>query len=447
VTPEAWGDTSELLESTTIRSAIAAGQWIESARLGASEAGELAAMNASLARLAVVLEHPRVEFPTFPYEWIPEMLFDAARLTLDLSARLAAEGATLKDATPFNVLFEESRPVWVDVTSVERRDPLDPTWRAYGQFHRSFLLPLLALRSGLMTPAQIFLANREGLEAEQAAALGGPWRKWWGPWISLATIPAWLGGSAEQRGPELYQGRRLKTAEEARFVLDEVFRSLGRQLESVRPSRKATTWSGYIATTHDATYYARREEFVRRALAELQPRKVLDVGANTGQYSIAAAKSGATVVSLDSDAGALAHLYEQARDLGLPILPVLANLAHPSPGTGWQNQECAALLERLENRFDGVFMLAVLHHLLVTERVPMPEVVSVVGRFSTDWLLIEYIAPHDELFRRIARGRDALYAHLTRDYFEECFGARFSIANCIETMEGRRWLYLLKKKV
>jgi SAM-dependent methyltransferase len=447
VSTDAWAQTSAVLQGPTIQAAVEKGQWIPSTRLDDVEARAIQETSRSLANLAVVLEHPRVEIPTFPYEWIPEMLFDAARLTLDLSLSLVKEGAVLKDATPFNVLFRGSKPVWVDVTSVEPRNPLDPTWAAYGQFHRAFLLPLLALRDKLLTPAQIFLANREGLEPESAAALAGPLRKLGSPWLSLATLPTWFEGSAKKKGQALYQAKLLKDPAQAQFVLERVFASLIGQLNSVRPSQSSqTVWSEYVSTTHDSSYYARREAVVNQKLLDLQPKRLLDVGANTGRYSIAAAKQGAQVVSLDLDAGALAKIYGQAKDYALPILPVLGNLAHPSPATGWRNQECAPLLERLKDQFDGVFMLAVLHHLLVTERVPMPELASLVSDLTRDWVLIEYIAPHDDLFRQIARGRDALYAHLTQEHFEGCFGEQFDITDCIETMPERRWLYLLRKR-
>jgi SAM-dependent methyltransferase len=447
VTEEAWARTQPLLESSTLKAAVDSGQWIPSTQLAPGEAEAIRQTSRSLANLSVVLEHPRVEIPTFPYEWIPEMLFDAATLTLDLSLSLAQEGAILKDATPFNVLFRGHRPVWVDVTSVEPRNPLDPTWAAYGQFHRAFLLPLLALRDKLLTPAQIYLANREGLEPESAVALAGPWRKLRSPWFSLATMPSWFSASAKKRGEGLYQPRLLSDPAQAQFVLERVLHSLRKQLNSVKPAASGqTVWSDYVATTHDADYYARRERMVEEKLAELRPKRLLDVGANTGRYSIAAAKQGAHVVSLDLDSGALAKLYAQAKEFALPITPVLGNLAHPSPATGWRNQECAPLLARLEGQFDGVFMLAVLHHLLVTERVPMPEVAALAASLTRDWLLIEYIAPHDDLFRQIARGRDALYEHLTKEHFTESFARHFDIANCLETIPGRRWLYLLRKR-
>ena len=91
-----------------------------------------------------VFEHERIAFPSFPYEWAPEMLHRAGRLTLDLAESVLNEGFGLKDATPYNVLFRGPEPVFVDLLSFEKRDPRDPVWKPYAQFARAFLLPLLA---------------------------------------------------------------------------------------------------------------------------------------------------------------------------------------------------------------------------------------------------------------------------------------------------------------
>ena len=72
------------------------------------------------------LKHPRVFFPSYPWEWTPGQWVAAGELTLELCSQLLHEGWILKDATPLNILFEGSRPVFVDLLSIERRDPAAP---------------------------------------------------------------------------------------------------------------------------------------------------------------------------------------------------------------------------------------------------------------------------------------------------------------------------------
>src|ERR671923_3822 len=66
------------------------------------------------------LEHERIPFVTYPYEWTFSMLKDAALVHLDLL--LAALGAdlTMKDGYAYNLAFVGARPVFIDVGSFER---------------------------------------------------------------------------------------------------------------------------------------------------------------------------------------------------------------------------------------------------------------------------------------------------------------------------------------
>jgi hypothetical protein len=109
-----------------------------------------------------------------------------------------AAGWILKDATPLNVLFVGTRPVFVDILSFERRDPRSSIWLAYGQYVRTFLLPLLMNRM-LAWPLSLSLFKRDGYEpADCYAALG------WGDRLSRAalwpiTLPAVLDRRREKR--------------------------------------------------------------------------------------------------------------------------------------------------------------------------------------------------------------------------------------------------------
>jgi hypothetical protein len=120
------------------------------------------------------------------------------------------------------------------------------------------------------------------------------------------------------------------------------------------------------------------------------------------------------------------------------------DLTRPSPATGWRNTEAASFLERARGRFDLVLMLAVIHHMLVSERVPLEEILDLAADLTRDAAVIEYVDPADPMFRRLTRGRDALHAGLTRASFEQAAGRRFHIVRAQE--QGTRTLYFLRKK-
>jgi SAM-dependent methyltransferase len=390
------------------------------------------------------LEHERIAVPTYPYEWSPRMLHAAAVLTLTLATDGVPHGFGLKDATPDNILFRGPRPVFVDVLSFEQRDPRDPTWLAYAQFVRTFLLPLLVNRALDLPLATVLSGTSDGLEPEQVYRWLG-----WGsrvrpPGLSLVTMPTWLAPRAD-RAPALHRPRREASADKARFVLVSLLRHLARTLRSVAPVERTSRWSDYT-TQHEAPYVERKTAAITRALARWPRDRMLDIGCNTGQFAILAARSGAQVVAIDADAAVIDAIWTRARDESLAILPLVANLARPTPAMGWMNRERPALLERLHERFDGVLMLAVLHHFLVTERVPLDEVVELLASLTTDLACVEFVAPSDPLFQRLSRGRDELYRHLTQDHFERQLGRRFEIVDRVTLVDERRWLYTARRR-
>ncbi len=397
---------------------------------------------------ASFLEHERL-FESFPYEWAPEMLHAAGALTLDVAEDLLGEGLGLKDATPYNVLFRGPEPVFVDVLSFEPRDARDPTWWAYAQFVRTFVLPLLASKHFGLRLDQLLLARRDGLEPSEVYRLCGRWRRLSPPFLTVVSIPTWLAAWRGARDPALDRERPSSDSERARYVLRSLLKHCRRILAAAAPRRDVpSTWSEYARATDAASpdYVAAKETLLEAVLGEHRPRNLLDIGCNTGRFSLQAARAGASVVALDADPAVVGRLWREARTAGRDIPPLVIDVTRPSPAVGWRNGECRAFLERVRGRFDAVLLLAVVHHILARERVPLREVVALAARLTTATAVIEFVAPADPMFRRLARGSDQPFAGLTRERFEAECGREFSIAGCRRLGEADRWLYVLRKK-
>jgi SAM-dependent methyltransferase len=372
------------------------------------------------------------------------MLHAAAGLTLRLAQAALAHGFGLKDATPYNIMFDGPRPVFLDVLSFERRDPLDPIWRPYGQFIRSFLYPLLANRYLGLQLDEIMLTHRDGLEPERMrrmCSLGLLVRR---PFVSLVTIPELVS--------RIMQTSRFRTtqamdAAEASFVLNRVFVRAERVL--CRLSRAAKTeatlyaCSGHKYSNGEA---AVKEAAVQRALARAKPHHVLDVGCNTGRFSLLANREGARVVAIDRDPAAVGVLWKSVASRDADVLPLVIDIARPPGAAGWANQEHPSFLERARGRFDCVLMLALLHHLIVNERASLNAIFELLGQLTTRTAIVEYVDPADAQFQRILRGRDELHRDFTLATFETAAQRYFRIVGCCDATPTRR-IYTFEKVV
>jgi SAM-dependent methyltransferase len=389
-----------------------------------------------------LVEHERIPFPSYPYEWPPEMLHAAGELTIDLALAALDEGFGLKDATPYNVLFRGAEPVFVDVLSFEPRDPLDSAWMAYGQFVRTFLLPLLASKEFGFTPDHSLATQRDGIDPETMYRWAGWWRRFKPMFLALVSLPTWMSGS------ENYESKKAASADQAGFILRGILKSCARQLVRLRPMPAKSRWTDYVEgkSLYSGEEFALKESLVAEAIELARPACVLDVGTNEGHFSFLAARNGASVVAIDSDPAVVGAVWRKSSAENLDVLPLVVDLARPTPATGWRNAECESFLDRARGRFDLVMMLAVIHHLLVRERVPLDGVFELAAEITREYALIEYVSPDDPMFKRIVRGREPLYSHLTQDAFETAAMRRFELVRSTRIGSLHRWIYLFRRR-
>ncbi len=387
------------------------------------------------------LEHPRLDPISYPWEWTPAQWRSAAELTLRVARQAIESGWTLKDATPLNIVFAGAKPVLVDVLSFERRDPHSGVWLAYGQFVRTFLLPLIAAKY-LSWPLEATLFARDGYEpAELYKAL--PFRRRLSPdLLDVVTLAALF----EKRGTK--QGYAKTPAamdpELATHILLKRIARLERQIRHTAKVRNRSQWSEYTQTAahYRAADHDEKQEFVKNVLHRCGPAEVLDIGANTGTYSLIAANNGSKVVALDSDPAALETLWRRAAKEAKPITALVANIARPTPAAGWRNREQLSLLDRLTGKFDLVLMLAVIHHLILREQLPLRHIGELCASLTRRWLVLEWVPPSDPMYQEWLRGRDELYGHLSENDLNEAFAPFFQFADRCALDNGRVLLLL-----
>jgi len=215
------------------------------------------------------LEHPRIHPISYPWEWTTAQWRAAAELTLRVASQAISAGWTLKDATPLNILFAGPRPILVDVLSFERRDPRSKVWLAYGQFVRTFLLPLVAAKY-LSWPLQATLFARDGYEPGEVYRALPFWRRFTPDLLDVVTLATLF----EHRGATQSSSKKPPSTtdpELAAHILEKRIARLGKQIRR-RPGRW-TAANGAIRTIRQPLSAGRRgsETAVREARARNLP--------------------------------------------------------------------------------------------------------------------------------------------------------------------------------
>ena len=393
-----------------------------------------------------VIQPDEIGFISYPYEWSFSQLKDAALLTLRAQAMAGERGMTLRDASAYNVQFSAGRPVLIDTLSFERAREGAP-WQPYRQFCEHFLAPLalMAHRDGRL--GQLLRTWIDGVPLDLASELL-PRRTRFSPGLAAhlhlharaqrqhaadATRP----DAAAPRAVTMSAGRRLA-------LLDH----LRRTVEGLHLPARGTQWADYAdQTSYSAAGTASKEAIVQRMLEAIAGdggKRAWDVGANTGRYSAIAAAAGYEVVAADIDWAAVERHYLALRAAGEGrIMPLLADIAEPSPAIGWANAERASLLERVNA--DVVVALALVHHLAIGRNVPLAMVAQLMARLAPS-LVVEWIPKEDPMVQRLLASREDVFADYSASGFRAAFARSFEIVEEASITDSRRILFRMRRR-
>ena len=394
-------------------------EFVETGQLVATELGA-GALNGS----AALLRHERIPFVSYPYEWTFSMLRDAALLQLDLVLAGLDEGLMLKDGSPYNVQWRGTQPVFIDIGSFERLRPGEP-WAGYRQFCMLYLYPLL-LQAYRGVEFQPWLrGSLEGIEPRACRQLLSTRDLLRRGVLSHVVMHARL----ERRHGS--QGGNVRQELEAAGFRTELIKAnvtrLRKLVRRLRPRQAASPWSDYA---YDNTYSEiesrRKEEVVRAAARSVRPKLVWDVGCNDGRYSRIAAEHAEYTLALDADERTLDRLYgELSAEEQDSILPLLVDVADPSPGLGWRNLERKELVDR--GKPDLVLCLAVVHHLAITRNIPLASFVAWLRSLDAA-VVVEFPTAEDIQVRRLLEAkRPGSHADYDLPAFEGLLTEQFSI--------------------
>lgn len=379
------------------------------------------------------LEHPVLDFVSYPYEWCFSALKAAALHHLDFHIALLGRGFTLSDATAYNIQFRGTRPVFIDHLSIIPYEE-GTAWAGQRQFGMQFLNPLYLWAKKGIAPNAWYRGSLEGIEPEQLVKLLGFRDR-----LSF-TVMAHIVGPAAFARRRVAEGLETKAHHAAHLPkrrLIAMLASLRDYIAGLALPAEKTVWDDYASNnSYDEARRSAKHQFVADAVGKAAPGVLFDIGCNSGDFSQTSIDAGArSVVGFDFDFGALERAFARFDRSGASILPLWLDATNPSPAQGWAAAERKSMQDRSDA--DMMLALAVIHHLAIAKNIPLD--------MAVDWLMglasvgvIEFPSKSDPMVVQLLRHRPDIFPDYTEEAFLQQVQARGRIVGQDRIGDGGR---------
>lgn len=390
-----------------------------------------------------ILRPTRIPFVSYPYEWAFSALQDAALLTLDVHRQALEHGMVLKDASAYNVQLLRGRPVFIDTLSFDFYREGEP-WVAYRQFCQHFLAPLALMAHVDERLGRLLREFIDGVPLDLASRLlPARTRLQFG---LLTHLHLHAKGQARHADASAeVRAQRAASAKVSRTGMLGMIDSLAGAVRKLSWAPTGTEWGEYYSDTNYSDEAAsRKQDLVGRLVARIKPATVWDLGGNTGVFARCALAAGAGfALSFDVDAAAVEKAWLTERKQPHGVTPLLLDLTNPSPALGWAHQERQSLAAR--GPADLVMALALVHHLAISNNVPLPRVADYLAELGRH-VLIEFVPKSDSQVRRLLAAREDVFPDYTEAGFRAAFARRFDLVESAPIEGSERVLLLYSNK-
>lgn len=319
----------------------------------------------------LVIEHKKVPFVSVRGEWTVEGLRDAAICLLNVHAELSRSGLCLKDAHPWNILFDGTQPYFIDWGSIVPARELN--WQFwYEQFRQFLLAPLYAFSIGEHLIARAMLREHKFGVGNEILKLP-----------SFRNLP-----DAPRQISELVSGSAPSAA---------TFEALVNYVASLDIPRINGEWVDYaqprLETHNDHSSLREKDRVVHRILEQDVGKTLIDIGTNNGLHSEIAASLGKQVLACDIEETCLNTLYGRIRKSRSSILPLYHDFLYPIGTTGTLNTIRGAE-ERLS--CDTALVMAVTHHLAFKHQLSFDAMARGIANLARRRAIVEFVPAEDE---------------------------------------------------
>lgn len=383
-----------------------------------------------------VIKPETLSFISYPCEWTFGHFKSAALLTLRIQLEALKHGLSLKDATAYNVQFNGASPVFIDTSSFEAYKENKP-WVAYGQFCRHFLGPLLLYVYNRPSIVKLSQVHLDGIPLRVISDVL-PFKTKFS--FSVQThIHYHAKLESDYSNDSSFKGKEVKLSKErlVAFITHLYEYIKGLQLPKIQ-----TEWGDYYTTcNYSPDVFDQKKRFVERIVANDRSRSILDLGSNSGEFSLLIEPYVKHIVAADIDYLAVNKLFEEVRKRKIEkILPLVLNISEPTPSLGWMNEERSSFLER--GKFDMVLALALIHHLAIGNNLPLDKIACFFAKISKK-LIMEFVPKEDRQTQRLLVTKEDIFSAYNIGEFKRVFSAFFEIREELQLPGTERTLFYM----
>ena len=387
-----------------------------------------------------ILEHKKIPYISYPYEWSFSQLKTAAIFHLDFNLFLLDLGATLIDASAFNIQFIGSKPVFIDALSIEKYVQGEP-WKGHKQFCENFLNPLILKSKKGIKFNNWFKGNLEGIETDDLDKLLSIFDKF----SYNIFIHVYLLNKLDQK---FKSNKSLKPINKKKFISKKslilILKQLKKFIANLEDHKSISTWDDYSKNnSYSELEENKKKEVVERFIKKNNFNLVADLGCNDGEYSELSLKNGSkSIIGFDFDINAIDKAYKKALNKNLNFLPLYFDASNPSGNIGWDEKERKSFKNRA--KFDAILALAFEHHLAIAKNIPLHQVI--------DWLvslaptgLIEFVPKNDLTVIKMLELKGDIFPDYTIQNFENKLSIKTEILSKTQVSDTGRTIYEYKR--
>jgi hypothetical protein len=242
-----------------------------------------------------------------------------------------------------------------------------------------------------------------------------------------------------------HEGSASKEVRIKKSNLFALIESLASAVRQLKRKKTDTEWGVYYSfTNYSGDSFTQKGEILGQFLKRTESRTLWDLGANSGEFTLLAAKMGIDCIAFDIDPVATDTLYRRVKQEKIThILPLIMDLTNPTPSIGWNNEERMSFGQRPHP--DTILALALIHHLAISNNLPLGKIAGFLAHLCKN-LVIEFVPKSDSQVQKLLASRKDLFPGYTEANFEKEFSAFFTIIAKERIRDSERTLYLMNKK-